>query len=53
LTSPARAAELRTPSLFDAAEKRLARRLRLLAIEPCKGDAVWLRYKVRRGRTKR
>jgi 2,5-diamino-6-(ribosylamino)-4(3H)-pyrimidinone 5'-phosphate reductase len=39
-----------TPSLFDADDTTPARRLRLLSIEQRKGDLVWLRYKVRRGR---
>jgi 2,5-diamino-6-(ribosylamino)-4(3H)-pyrimidinone 5'-phosphate reductase len=36
-----------TPSLFDADETTPARRLKLVSIEKCKGDLVWLRYKVR------
>lgn len=39
-----------TPSLFDADDTTPTRRLRLLSIERRKGDLVWLRYKVRRGK---
>ena len=39
-----------TPSLFDADDTTPARRLRLVSLERRKGDLVWLRYKVRRGK---
>jgi 2,5-diamino-6-(ribosylamino)-4(3H)-pyrimidinone 5'-phosphate reductase len=40
-----------TPSLFDAREgPGRARHLKLLSVERRRGDLLWVRYRVRRGR---
>jgi riboflavin biosynthesis pyrimidine reductase len=49
LVAPIADGGIGTPSLFDAREgKGLSRQLKLVSFERCRGDVMWLRYKVKR-----
>jgi 2,5-diamino-6-(ribosylamino)-4(3H)-pyrimidinone 5'-phosphate reductase len=51
LVAPVADGGMATATLFDAVEGRgPARRLKLLGVEPRRGGAVWIRYRVARGR---
>lgn len=50
LVAPVADGAVGTPALFDSEEDAPARSLKLISVEQRKGDIVWLRYKVKRGK---
>jgi 2,5-diamino-6-(ribosylamino)-4(3H)-pyrimidinone 5'-phosphate reductase len=51
LIAPVADGAVETPTLFDAPGQRASPRpLKLLSVERCRGDLLWVRYRVRHGR---